>query len=43
MMSTTDDLMRENAQLRAENILLKSLLQANGIALPIIASDDCSV
>ena len=42
MMSTTDDLMRENAQLRAENILLKSLLQANGIALPVIASDDCS-
>ena len=41
-MSTTDDLMRENAQLRAENTLLKSLLQANGIALPVIASDDCS-
>ena len=42
MMSTTDDLMRENAQLRSENTLLKSLLQANGIALPVIASDDCS-
>ena len=37
MMSITDDLMREIAQLRSENTLLKSLLQANGIALPVIA------
>ena len=39
MMSNIDDLMLEIAQLRTENTLLKSLPQANGIALPVIASD----
>ena len=38
-MPSIDDLMREIAQLRTENDMLKMLLKENGIDLPIVAAD----